>query len=116
MPPEGQLGGCPCAAYTPIDGGNDVLVLWHLPHVAIALFCIAGTVRCGAPGLRRWSGHLFGVTAHPYLARTTMRRKPLFPLASFTLLATMLTVSPSRLEAQAPPGPLPAAQPTDGDR
>jgi hypothetical protein len=44
-----------------------------------------------------------------------MRRTPLFPVASFALLATVLYVSPSPLEAQAPPGPLPAAQPKDGE-
>jgi hypothetical protein len=38
MPPEVRLGGCPCGAYNTIDGGNDVLVLWHLQHVAMPYF------------------------------------------------------------------------------
>jgi hypothetical protein len=42
-----------------------------------------------------------------------MNLKPLFPFASFALLASAQIVSPTLLRAQAPPGPLPAAQPKD---
>jgi hypothetical protein len=61
-------------------------------------------------------GHLFDVIEHPILSRATMKLKPLFPLASFALLATAQFISPLRLHAQAPPGPLPAAQPKDDER